>query len=277
MPRKPVFFWRCWAKAARCGPSWAHPAMPVSDILVLAGAGLLSGTLNAIAGGGTFFSFGALTLIGLPPIVANATSAVAMVPGYVASAVNYRKELGAVWASAVWLGAASTLGALIGAIVLIMLDNETFADFVPWLLVAATAVFGLGPQISKHLPARPHRDFGHRLAGTVVQFLMSIYGGFFGAGMGIMMLASLGITEGQNFHRINALKHILSIVIQTASIVVFVQGDVIAWPEAMVLVAAVIVGGWFGVDMARRLPISLVRGFVIATGSALAIYYFLRS
>ena len=251
--------------------------MPFSDIAILAAAGLISGTLNAIAGGGTFFSFGALTLIGLPPIVANATSAVAMVPGYVAGAINYRKEIGAVWAGAVWLAIASVAGSLIGAVILIMLDNETFADFVPWLLLAATAVFALGPQISKRVPARPHKDLGHRLAATAVQFAMSVYGGFFGAGMGIMMLASLGITEGQNFHRINALKHILSIVIQTASIVVFVQGDVIAWPEAMVLVAAVIVGGWFGVDIARKFPISLVRGFVIATGSALAIYYFVRS
>ncbi len=251
--------------------------MSLSDILILAAAGLLSGTLNAVAGGGTFFSFGALTLIGLPPIVANATSAVAMVPGYVASAINYRKELGAIWASAIWLAVASAIGALIGALILIALDDETFADFVPWLLIAATSVFALGPQISRHLPVRPHRDLRHRLLATLVQFAMSIYGGFFGAGMGIMMLASLGITEGQNFHRINALKHILSIVIQTASIVVFVQGDVIAWPEALVLVAAVVVGGWFGVDIARRFPISVVRGFVIATGSALAIYYFLRA
>src|SRR5687767_12722958 len=117
--------------------------MSLSDILILAAAGLISGTLNAIAGGGTFFSFGALTLIGLPPIVANATSAVAMVPGYVASAVNYRNDLVTVWASAIWLAVASAVGALIGALILIALDNETFADFVPWLLLAAALVFAL--------------------------------------------------------------------------------------------------------------------------------------
>ena len=251
--------------------------MSLSEIFLLAVAGLLSGTINAVAGGGTFFSFGALLAVGLPPITANATSAVAMVPGYVASAIAYRNEVGAVWRVAIVLGIASALGSLIGAVILIALDNQTFARFVPWLLLAATLVFAVGPRVSKMLPERAHDDPGHRLIAALVQFVMSIYGGFFGAGMGIMMLASLGITEGQNFHRINALKHILSTIIQTASIVIFVQGGVISWPEALVLIVAVVIGGWFGVGVARRFPLSVVRGFVIATGAALAVYYFLNA
>ena len=250
--------------------------MSPADIILLVVAGLVSGTINAVAGGGTFFSFGALLAVGLPPITANATSAVAMVPGYVASAIAYRNELGAVWRVAIVLGIASALGSLIGAVILIRLDNQTFARFVPWLLLAATLVFAVGPRVSKMLPERAHDSPGHRLIAALVQFVMSIYGGFFGAGMGIMMLASLGITEGQNFHRINALKHILSTIIQTASIVIFIQGGVISWPEALVLIAAVAVGGWFGVGVARRFPLAAVRGFVIATGTALAVYYFLR-
>lgn len=250
--------------------------MSLTDLLILGLAGLLSGTLNAIAGGGTFFSFGALLAVGLPPITANATSAVAMVPGYVASAIAYRREVGGVWRKAVLLGIASAIGSILGALILITLDNDTFARFVPWLLLAATLVFALGPLVSGRLPDRPHDDSAHRWLATLVQFIMSIYGGFFGAGMGIMMLASLGLTEGQNFHRINALKHILSIVIQTASIVVFVQGDVISWPEALVLIVAVVGGGWFGVGVARRFPIAAVRGFVIATGAALTGYYFFK-
>jgi uncharacterized membrane protein YfcA len=180
-------------------------------------------------------------------------------------------------AGAILLGIASALGSLIGAVVLITLDNETFARFVPWLLLLATLVFAFGPRISKLLPERAHDDPKHRAVAAVVQFVMSIYGGFFGAGMGIMMLASLGITEGQNFHRINALKHILSTVIQTASILIFIQGGVISWPEALVLIAAVVVGGWLGVGVARRFPLAVVRGFVIATGAALTVYYFLGS
>lgn len=250
--------------------------MSAAQLALLAIAGFLSGTLNAVAGGGTFVAFGALTAVGLPPIVANATSAVAMVPGYVASAINYRKELGAVRSSAILLGAASAAGALIGALILIALDNETFAGLVPYLLAGATLVFALGPQISRRLPERPHADIGHRIVAALVQFLMSIYGGFFGAGMGIMMLASLGLTEGQNFHRINALKHILSIVIQTVAVVVFIGGDVISWPEALVLIVAVTAGGWLGVDIARRVPIAAVRGFVIVVGAALAVYYFVE-
>jgi uncharacterized membrane protein YfcA len=250
--------------------------MTLTAILVLAVAGFLAGTMNAMAGGGTFFAFGALTAIGLPPITANATSAVAMIPGYVASAINYRGELAAVRRRAVMLGAASAAGSVIGALVLIALDNKTFAAFVPWLLLMATAVFAAGPWIARQLPAQIHVDAARRAAATLVQFVMSVYGGFFGAGMGIMMLASLGITEGQDFHRINALKHILSIVIQTTAIVVFIRGGVIDWPAALVLVVSLTIGGWFGVDVARRFPIAFVRGFVIAVGTALAVYYFAR-
>ena len=243
--------------------------MSAFDLLLLTAAGFVSGALNAVAGGGTFFSFGALLAVGLPPITANATSAVAMVPGYVASALAYRKELGGIWASALWFSVAGVAGSVLGAIILIALDNETFADFVPWLLLGATLVFAAGPAISSRLPARPHRDRGHRIVAIAVQFVISIYGGFFGAGMGFLLLASLGYHRGQNFHRINAMKLILSIVIQTAAIVVFVQGDVISWPEALVLVVAVIAGGWLGVDAARRLPVYLLRGFVIFTGTGL--------
>ncbi len=108
--------------------------MSAADLLILGLAGLLSGTLNAVAGGGTFFSFGALLAVGLPPITANATSAVAMVPGYVASAIAYRREVRGVWRKAILLGIASAIGSVIGALILIGLDNQTFARFVPWLL-----------------------------------------------------------------------------------------------------------------------------------------------
>lgn len=250
--------------------------MTIAESAVLIVAGFLAGTMNAVAGGGTFFAFGALTAIGLPPITANATSALAMIPGYVASAVNYRGELGAVWGRAVTLGAASVAGSVIGALILVALDNATFADFVPWLLLLATLVFALGPSLTKRLPVRTHNDAGHRVAATIVQFVLAIYGGFFGAGMGIMMLASLGITEGQDFHRVNALKHILSIVIQSTAIVIFIGGGVIAWPQALVLIVAVTAGGWLGVDVARRLPTAWVRGFVIAVGLGLTVYYLVK-
>jgi uncharacterized membrane protein YfcA len=250
--------------------------MSPSEFLILTAAGFIAGTLNAVAGGGTFFSFGALLAVGLPPITANATSAVAMVPGYVASAIAYRSELGAIRRTAVALAVVSALGSLIGAAVLIALDNETFAAFVPWLLLAATLVFALGPWVSRRLPARSHEGSSHRAVAAAIQFVMSIYGGFFGAGMGILMLASLGLTEGQNFHRINALKHVLSIVIQSAAILVFIRGDVISWTEALVLIFAVIGGGWLGVDVAKRVPVVAVRAFVVAAGSALTLYYFVE-
>ena len=246
------------------------------DILVLLLAGLLSGALNAVAGGGTFFTFAALMAVGLPPITANASSSVALAVGSVASAAAYRRELAQLWRGALWLSMASAAGALIGALILVALDNITFRGLVPWLLLVATIIFALGPRIAR-LTGVEEGDtptLGRRLAGLVIQFLTAIYGGFFGAGMGFLMLASLGLTEGTQYHGINAIKQILAIVIQGVAIVVFIRGGVIDWPPALIVMLAAICGGYFGVGVARKVPGPVMRGFVIATGSILTAYYF---
>ena len=179
--------------------------MSLHHLLLLAGAGFLSGALNAVAGGGTFFTFAALLASGLPPITANATSAVALGIGSVASAAAYRREISGLWRTSLWLASASAVGALVGALILVGLDNVTFRGMIPWLLLFATIVFALGPRIARAVgtgeaDAPPlHR----RLVGMAIQFLTAVYGGFFGAGMGFLMLASLGLTEGTNYHRIN--------------------------------------------------------------------------
>src|SRR5688500_1048764 len=123
--------------------------MTLFDFLLLAAAGFLSGALNAVAGGGTFFTFAALLAAGLPPITANATSAVALTVGSAASAAAYRRELALLWRGALWLALASGLGALVGALILIALDNVTFRAMIPWLLLFATVVFALGPRIAR--------------------------------------------------------------------------------------------------------------------------------
>jgi uncharacterized membrane protein YfcA len=250
--------------------------MSLLDLLMLAAAGFLSGALNAVAGGGTFFTFAALVASGLPPITANASSAVALTVGSLASAAAYRREISGLWRSALWLSIASGAGGLAGALILIALDNVTFRALIPWLLLFATVVFAFGPRIAIAVgatePGRP--TLVRRLSGMVIQFFVAVYGGFFGAGMGFLMLASLGLTEGTDYHRINAIKQILSFFIQAVAIVIFIHGGIIAWPEALVVMVAAIAGGYLGVGAARMVPGHVMRGFVIAAGAALTIYYF---
>ncbi|OLP60209.1 hypothetical protein BJF93_14665 [Xaviernesmea oryzae] len=235
-------------------------------------AGFLASAVNAVAGGGTFLTFGAMTLAGLPPVVANATSSIVQFPGYITSAHAYRRDLWADRRLVLLLGALSIGGSLIGALVLLSLSNPSFRALVPWLLIAATLIFAFGPLI------RPKaREEGAPLGvlGLIGQFLTAIYGGFFGAGMGIMMLAVMTLTVGGGYHRANALKNMLAVLIAAVAIVVFASGKVVAWPEAAAMVPGSALGGYAGVWLARRVPQGLLRALVIAVGLALSAYYFI--
>ncbi|WP_377294465.1 sulfite exporter TauE/SafE family protein [Rhizobium sp. SG2393] len=248
--------------------------MTILTILLLAAAGFLSGVVNAIAGGGTFLTFGAMTLTGVPPISANATSSVTQFPGYVTSALAYRKEILARPREAVILGLISIIGSLGGALILLSLSNPSFRSLVPWLLLAATAIFWAGPYLRPKSTGE-HRDVG--FGGMVGQFVTSIYGGFFGAGMGIMMLAVLGLATGGDYHRLNALKNFIAMVIAAIAIVVFAGGGVVAWPEALVMIPAGALGGYSGVWVARRVPQGIIRALVVAVGLFLTGYYFVTA
>lgn len=243
--------------------------MTPSTAILLFVAGFLSGVVNAVAGGGTFLTFGALTLAGLPPISANATSSITQFPGYITSTLAYFDEMKSMWRGALALAAISALGSLAGALTLLALDNPSFRALVPWLLLAATALFAAGPWLKPRHTSTVTGPFG----GGFIQFVTAIYGGFFGAGMGIMMLATLALSQGGDYHRLNALKNLLSIVIAAVAIVVFVSGGVIGWLAALVTIPGVALGGWTGVWFAKRVPQIAVRLFVIAIGLFLTVYY----
>ena len=245
--------------------------MSVLDILVLLASGLVAGAVNAVAGGGTFLTFGALTALGVPPIAANATSSISQFPGYVTSSLAYFRDLNGIRRSLVPFAIVSGLGGLCGAGILLALNNPQFRALVPWLLIGATALFAAGPAITRALKAR--RLDAPRPVAWAVQFVVAIYGGFFGAGQGIMMLASLGLTEGDDYHRLNAIKNVLSVVIAGLAILVFTAGGVVSWTHGIVMAVAVAAGGWGGVALARRVPQAIIRGFVIAVGLALTAYY----
>lgn len=245
--------------------------MSITTALLLFVAGFLSSAVNAIAGGGTFLTFGAMTLAGLPPIVANATSSIVQFPGYVTSALAYWKEIRADRREATVLGVVSLFGGLAGALILLSLSNPSFRALVPWLLIAATAIFAAGPLLRPRA-AKSGAPVG--LLGMAAQFVTAIYGGFFGAGMGIMMLAVLGLSTGGDYHRINALKNLLAMVIAAIAIVVFATGDVVSWLHAAVMIPGGALGGYSGVWLARRVPQVVIRALVVAVGLLLAVYYF---
>ncbi len=251
--------------------------MSLFEVALLFLSGFFGGAINAVAGGGTFITFGAMTLGGVPPISANATSSIVQFPGYVTSTLAYWSDLKRMWRGVLVLALVSVVGSLGGAMILLSLDNPQFQSLVPWLLVGATALFAAGPWLKPKPRHQADARQGRSLASPVLQFFTSIYGGFFGAGMGIMMLATLGLTESGDYHRLNAIKNLLATVIAFVAIAVFVSGGVVAWPEAAAMAPGVALGGWSGVWAARRLPQGVVRGFVIAVGLALAAYYFRRN
>ncbi len=243
------------------------------DAVLLFIAGFVSGAINAVAGGGTFITFGALSVAGIPPISANATSSIAQFPGYITSTLAYWTDIQRMWRGALVLAIVSAIGALAGALILLALDNPSFRTMVPWLLIAATALFAAGPWL-KPKSSPQTASGGGSVTGLAVQFATAVYGGFFGAGMGVMMLATLGLTQGGDYHRLNALKNLLSIVIAAVAILVFVSGGVIAWLQAVVMLPAVALGGYAGVWAARKVPQVILRSFVVAIGLLLAVYYF---
>lgn len=252
--------------------------MVLLDVALLAAAGLAAGAVNAVAGGGTFFTFAALVAVGLPPVLANSTSAVGVTPANVASALGYRREILRHFRRLSLLTAVSLAGGGLGAFALTRIGNEDFRGLVPWLLLFATVLFAASPWIARATRslASGGRSRAWRSVGAGVQFVTAIYGGFFGAGMGIMMLAALAITEGDDYHVNNAAKHLFAFVIQIIAVVMFVAEGLVAWPQALTIMVAAAIGGWSGVALARRVPAIVIRIVVIATGAMLCVVFFLR-
>ena len=247
------------------------------DIALLAFAGFAAGTLNAIAGGGTIFTFSALMAVGVPPVAANATSAAAVGVGSVASTIAYRREVLAALKRLLPLCAISALGGAAGAVLLLRSGDQAFRVLVPWLLLAATMLFAAAPLIQKAVQrmAAAGRQGGGLGLAVPVQGLVSVYGGYFGAGMGVMMLASLSLTEDADYHAINAAKNLMSIVLQLIAVAVFIASGIVRYEVSLLIAVASIAGGWIGVVAARRVAQSHVRALVIGSGLALSGWYFL--
>jgi uncharacterized membrane protein YfcA len=239
-------------------------------IVLLAGAGFVAGAVNAVAGGGSLVSFPALLAAGYPSVTANVTNAVAVLPGYVGGSLAYRSELAGQGGRVRALAATSALGAAAGAALLLSSPASLFEAIVPWLILAASGLLALQPRAAIVAERHRHRR-GSRVVLHAALFLAAVYGGYFGAGLGIVLLAVLGVLMPDDLHRLNALKGVLSLIVAIVAALGFAIFGPIAWDAALIVGAASLVGGAAGVRVARRLPAPLLRGLVIVLGVAVAI------
>jgi uncharacterized membrane protein YfcA len=264
--------------------------MTLIEAILLFGVALLAGALNSVAGGGSFLSFPTLLFTGVPPINANATNTMALWPGSLASVGAYRKELGQQKTLHVaLLIAVSLFGGLSGAELLLRTPKETFTRLIPFLLLMATLLFTFGGAVTKRLRARLNNHNGEAaehienpswLAVVSVLFLqlfIAIYGGYFGGGIGIMMLASLSLLGMTHIHSMNALKTVLASAINGIAVVRFIIAGTIFWPQAVVMVVGAILGGYGGAALAQKIDPKLVRRFVIVIGFTMTLYFFVRT
>ncbi len=252
--------------------------MELFDLILIFAAALLAGVLNAIAGGGSFFSFPALLVAGVPPIVANATNALALWPGTLASVGAYRREL-AGQGRDIWLFSGLSLaGGLLGALLLLVTDERRFTALIPYLLLFATLVFAFSPQITR-LAQRVagNGSAAQRSLVALVYIAIAIYGGFFGAGLGILTLAALALLGHTNIHRMNALKTVQAALVNGIAVIMFALTGLIAWGPALVMTVGAIVGGYGGAAIARRVDARRVRAVVVWVSMSLTIWFFART
>ncbi len=244
------------------------------DYLVLIVAAFLAGILNTIAGGGTFLTFPALVYAGIPPVAANATSAVAVFPGYLGGAAGFRRELNSFGRRPLLkVMAVTAIGGLMGSLLLLVSSNEAFSVIVPFLLLTATLVFAFGDRIQA--VARKNR-FGAQPNGPIGAIVVAIYGGYFNGGLGIVLLALFSLWGMKDINAMNGLKNGLSFVLSAISVATFAVAGIVAWPQALAMMIAAIVGGYAGAPIARALPAKVVRGIVIVVGTAMSAIFFAR-
>jgi len=235
-------------------------------------AAVVGGAINSVAGGGSFLTFPALLFAGVPAIPANATNNTAMWLGVVASARGYREEIRTYRGVIVPALIVSLIGSLGGAMLLLHTAPKIFERLIPWLLLFATVVFALSPLLTKRHEARKV----HSPWQLAAQFAVSIYGGYFGAGMGILMLSILSISGLPNMNAMNGVKNLLSIVITGVAVVPFAIAGVINWPIALLMAVFAMAGGYAGARFFRRVPSHITRIIVLGIGAGMSAYFFAK-
>ena len=242
---------------------------------LLLAAGAVGGIVNALAGGATLITFPAMLAAGLPAIAANASNAVAISPGHLIAALADRRRLPAFDKRLCLLTLFALVGGALGGLVLLHISERDFTLPVPALIAFATALFALAPTIQRRAEQR-HEALGrsrtqYRALGSIG--LASVYGGFFGAGLGVMLTAVLAITEPGDLRSVKALKNLLATAVSAAAVLVFIVKGIVVWPPTLVMLVGAAVGGYAGGHLIRILPATTVRRIVIVAGVAMTIIY----
>ena len=251
--------------------------MELTNFAILFFAAAIAGVINAVAGGGSFVSFPALVLVGVPPISASATNTMALWPGNVASTGAYRRELQSQRRNIISFSAVSLVGGLLGALLLLYTRESVFKELIPYLLLGATVVFIASPWLTRKAHALGGSIANNPLSRIGVMglyLLVAVYGGFFGAGLGILTLAVLALLGQEQIHEMNALKTLQAVMVNGIAVVTFVFAGIIQWPVVLVMIVGSVLGGYGGATIARRVKPLYVRRLVIAISVVMTIYFF---
>lgn len=245
-------------------------------VALLLAAGFMAGAMNAVAGGGTFVALPALALMGLSPTIANASSTVALFPGTLASAWSYRKDIRPLDAAGTGtLLTLSLVGGLIGALLLLFTPERAFSALIPWLLLLATATLAAGPRLTIHL-----RGLGLHTGPRfllVAQFLLGVYGGYFGGAVGLMMLATWSLATTADLRALNPLRTLMVAGANGVAVACFTVTGNVSWRETLIVMAGSVAGGYIGAQLGRRLPLPLLRAAILAIALVTTGAFFARA
>ncbi len=243
------------------------------ETALLLTAAFVAGALNSVAGGGSFLTLPALVFVGVPPVVANATGTVALLPGYAAGAWGFREDTQAPpGLSMARLVVLSLVGGALGAGLLLVTSNDTFSIVVPWLLLVATVLFALGPKL-REWTAGGKPSTAKATAGVLV---VAAYGGYFNGGLGILLLALFGLLGQTQLNAMNGLKNLVSALLTAIAVAVYAAGGVVDWRYALLMMVAATAGGYIGARVARRIPALWLRWGIVATGLVMTGVFFWR-
>jgi len=243
----------------------------ITDALLLVIAGLLAGALNAVAGGGSFFTLPALVALGLPPLMANASGTAALLPGYMASAWRFRGDIRMPGDLSLWgLLLIVLVGAVSGALLLLLSSEQLFSTLVPWLMLLASVIFALSPRLLKNRATAP------TWLAALTLLLVCAYGGYFNGGVGIVLLAAFGLLGQHDLHGMNGLKNVVSALLTLVAVGVYAAAGLLVWKPLLLMALAALMGGYVGAALAYRLPTGPLRAFIVASGLVMAAVFFLR-
>ena len=242
--------------------------MTLLESLAVLLAGVAAGTINAIVGSGTLITFPTLLAVGYPPVLANVSNTIGLVPGSVSGVIGYRRELVGQRSRLVRLGTASVLGGITGALLLLRLPEAAFQAIVPVLIAVGCVLVVAQPWITRHVSPRPHAPAHGSVTVWILVYSAGVYGGYFGAAQGVLLIAIMGIGITETMQRINATKNVLAGLVNAVAAVVFIVVSDVAWQAAATIAVGAAIGGQLGSTVGRRLPSPVFRGLVALVGVA---------